>query len=82
MQIINHYSMLFSAIFALGITAFFLLRDGYTPKDGLILIVVTVALIGGWLLLCPMRGFAEGQAQFKTELGQGRATLLELQSPY
>lgn len=82
MQIINHYSMLFSAVFILGITAFFLLRDGFAPKDGIILIVVIVALIGGWLLLRPKKGFAEGQTQFKTELGQGRATLFELQSPY
>lgn len=82
MQIINHYSMIFSSLFVLGLTAFFLLRDGYASKDGVILTVVMVALIGGWFLLRPKQGFAEGQDQFKSELGQERAVLLEMQSPF
>ncbi|MBC8508055.1 MAG: hypothetical protein ISR58_08900 [Anaerolineales bacterium] len=82
MQIINHYSMLFSAVFIFGITSFFLLRDGYAPKDGVILFVVMAVLIGGWLILRPKQGTADGQKQLEAEIGKGRAVLLELQSPF
>ncbi len=82
MQVINHYSMLFSAVFIFGVTAFFLLRDGYAPKDGLILIMITAVLIGGWLILRPKQGSADGNGQLEAEIGQGHAVLLELQSPF
>ena len=82
MGIINHYSMMLSAIFIIGLTAFFLLRDGYQPKDGVILLVVAVALLGGWLILRPRQASADGRAQLQSEFGQGRAVLLEMQSPF
>ncbi|MBC8331975.1 MAG: hypothetical protein H8E28_08335 [Anaerolineae bacterium] len=82
MEIINHYSMIISAVFILGLTAYFLLRNGYTPRDGVILIGVAAALLGGWLILRPQQGSAEGLAQLQAEFGQGRAVLLEMQSPF
>ncbi len=82
MELINHYSMILSAIFVVGMTAYFLLRDGYKSADGMILLVVMAVMIGGWLLLRPKPGSDDGLAQFQAELGQGRAVLLEMQSPF
>ncbi len=82
MEIINHYSMAISGVFIWGLLAFTLLRGGYEPKDGAILLLAAAALIGGWLLLRPQRGSTDGLGQFESELGQGRAVLLEMQSPF
>jgi len=82
MSIINHYSVIFGALFIFGLTVFLLLRDGYKPADGVILFILAVALIAVWLLSRPQSGTIDGLAQFESKLGQGRAVLLELQSPF
>ena len=78
MQLINHYSMLWSGIFAFGLVSYFLLRDGFKLSDALILIFVLVGMSAIWLILRPKRG----QLSSLTEVGQGQAVLLELQSPF
>ncbi len=82
MNLINHYSMLLAAAVILGATAFFLLRDGYQPRDGIVLIVVAVVLVVGWLALRPRPGSPDDVARFQSTLGQGEHVLLELQSPF
>jgi hypothetical protein len=82
MSYINQYSMLWSAVLVFGLAAFFLLRQGYTAKNGIKLIAVGALLVIGWLLLRPDQANTEELGQFQTELGQGQSVLLELQSPY
>lgn len=82
MDLINHYSMIWSGIFVLGLIAFFLLRDGFKVSDALILAVVLVGLGVGWLILRPARGTEASAPQMLAEVGQGQAVLLELQSPF
>lgn len=82
MAIVNHYSMLWGAVFILGLAAFFLLRKGYKPESGLKLILIAVVLLLGWFLLRPPGASTTELAQFQAEFGQGQSVLLELQSPY
>ena len=82
MEIINHYSMLWSGVLILAVAAFFFLRKGYEPKNGLKLVGITAILLVGWLVLRPEQASTTELAQFKAELGQGQIVLLELQSPY
>ena len=82
MEFINHYSMLWSGVLILAVAAFFFLRKGYEPKNGLKLVVLTAILLVGWLVLRPEQASTNEFAQFKAELGQGQIVLLELQSPY
>ncbi len=80
--LINHYSALFGAVLIVGLTAYGLLKDGFTPRDGVILALVTVGLLAAWLIFRPKPGERGGQAQLEAQLGQGVPVLLELQSPY
>lgn len=81
-QIINHNSIIISALFVFGFTALLLLRDGFTPKDGVILIVLAIFLFFGWFSKRPQPGTSIELDQFESEIGQGQAVLLEMQSPY
>jgi len=82
MEIINHYSMLWSGVLILGVAAFFILRKGYEPKSGFKLAALAAILLVGWLVLRPEQASTTEFAQFNAELGQGQFVLLELQSPY
>jgi hypothetical protein len=82
MDIINHYSMLWSALIILALAAFILLRRGFKAKNGLILLILAVVLLAGWFVLRPQRASADELTVFQAELGQGQNVLLELQSPY
>jgi hypothetical protein len=82
MEIINHYSVIIGASFIFGLTTFVLLRDGFKRSDGIILFGVMIALVVVWILLRPQSGIDDGLVQFESQLGQGRAVLLELQSQY
>jgi len=82
MEIINHYSMLWSGVLILGVAAFFFLRKGYEPKSGFKLVALAAILLVGWLILRPEQASTTEFGQFKAELGQGQIVLLELQSPY
>lgn len=82
MQLINHYSMLWSGSFVFVLIAYFLLRDGFKVNDALILIAVLVGLSAIWLVLRPQSGQREKTFSLLSEVGQGQAVLLELQSPF
>ncbi len=82
MVIVNNYSMLWGGILILGLAVFFLLRKGSRSKNGLKLILIAAALFVSWLVLRPDQATISEITQFKGELGQGQAVLLELQSPY
>ncbi|MEN8172043.1 MAG: hypothetical protein ABFS03_04100 [Chloroflexota bacterium] len=82
MQLINHYSMILSFIFILGVTAFILLRDGAQTRDFSILAVLTVILLVAWIILRPATDTAETKSEFESVLGLGQPVLLELQSPF
>ncbi|MCJ7717526.1 MAG: hypothetical protein MUO54_13535 [Anaerolineales bacterium] len=82
MEIVNHYSMLWTGVFILGVAAFFFLRKGYKPKSGLKLLGLAAVLLVGWLVLRPQQASTTELTQFKAELGQGQNVLLEMQSPY
>ena len=82
MQLINHYSMVISFVFILGLTAFFLLRDGAVTKDYYILAALAVVLFAMWQILRPAKNTAETPSQYKAALGGGQPVLLELQSPF
>ena len=82
MEIINHYSMLWSGVLVLGLAAFLLLRRGLKAKSGLILLLVAAVLVAGWFVLRPDQATVNDLAQFEAELGDGQNVLLELQSPF
>lgn len=82
MELINHYSMLWSGLFVIGLVAFFLLRDGFKASDGFILAGILVALGAIWLFLRPARGTDTAAPEVLSEVGGGQAVLLELQSPF
>lgn len=82
MEIINHYSILWSGILILGAAAFFLLRKDFSITNGIKVAGIAVLLLVGWLVIRPQQATTDELSQFKAEIGQGKSVLLELQSPY
>lgn len=82
MELINHYSMLWSGLFVIGLVAFFLLRDGFKQSDGFILAGIVIVMSAIWLVLRPARGTEAAAPDVLAEVGQGQPVLLELQSPF
>ncbi len=82
MELINHYSMLWSGMFVIGLVAFFLLRDGFKASDGFVLAGIFVAMGVLWLVLRPAPGSDAAAPEVLAEVGGGQAVLLELQSPF
>ena len=82
MTFVNQYSMLWSAVLIFGLAAVFLLRQGFTTKNGIKLVAVGAMLVVGWLLMHPDQANTEEFEQFQVVLGQGQPVLLELQSPF
>ena len=82
MILINQYSIVWSGVIVLGLAAFFLLRRGSKPRNALILLLLAVALVAGYFVIRPEEPTTTELVRFEEELGQGRAVLLELQSPF
>jgi preprotein translocase subunit YajC len=82
MVLINQYSMLWFGVIILGVGVFLIVRKGYKPKDGLLLLGLAAILLVAWMFLRPQKATTNEYVQFQVELGQGQAVLLELQSPY
>ncbi len=80
--LVNHYSVVFAAALILGLTAYGLLKDGFSPRDGVILMLVAAGLVLVWLVIRPQAGEKSAQERLSAHLGQGTPLLLELQSPY
>lgn len=81
-ELINHYSMIWSGIFVLVLAALFVFRKGFQLNKVLLLIGIAAVLLAGWFILRPQQATTTELVQFNAELGQGRSVLLELQSPY
>ena len=82
MEILNQYSMLLSGIFILGLAALVFLRGGINLKNGIGLLAVALALFAAWLVLRPEQASTNELAEFQSQIGQGQAVLVEMQSPY
>ncbi|HSM70588.1 MAG TPA: hypothetical protein VK851_03515 [Anaerolineales bacterium] len=82
MEILNQYSMLLSGIFILGLAALVFLRRGINLKNGVGLLAVALALFAAWLLIRPEQASTNDLAEFRSQIGQGQAVLVEMQSPY
>ena len=82
MEAVNQYSMLWGGVFILGFTAFMFLRKGFKPSDGIILLVLTIALFAVWMVIRPDRANTDELSEFQSKIGQGQAVLVEMQSPY
>ncbi len=82
MGIINHYSMLWGGAIVFGFALIYFLRKGFRPRAGLMLGAIALLLVGGWLFVRPEQATTTQMEAFKANLGQGKAVLLELQSPY
>ena len=82
MQLINQYSMFWGGIITLGLAAFAILHKGFKPRDGIILLVLAVGLFFVWVLIRPEQANTNELAEFRSQIGQGQAVLVEMQSPY
>lgn len=74
--------MLLSGIIILGLVAFVFLRKGFKPRDGIILLVLILALFATWVFIRPEQANTDEVADFQSQIGQGQAVLVEMQSPY
>ena len=79
---INHNSTLVLGIGILVLAAFFLLRDGVTLKDLLLLCGLLVLLLLLWLPLRPKQKLPSQGSGLLSQIGAGLPVLLEIQSPY
>jgi hypothetical protein len=82
MQIVNQYSMLWAGIFIVVLAAFVFLRKGIKLNNGIWLFAVLAALFASWLFLRPEKASTNELAEFQSQIGQGQAVLIEMQSPY
>ena len=74
--------MLLSGIFILGVATFVFLRKGIKPKDGIKLLALGAALFVAWFALRPEQASTNEMTEFQSQIGQGQAVLVEMQSPY
>ena len=82
MELINQYSMLWGGVITLGLVTFVILRKGFKFRDGIILLVLAVGLFSVWVLIRPDQANTNELAEFRSQIGQGQAVLVEMQSPY
>jgi hypothetical protein len=82
MQLINQYSMLWGGVLILGFTVFMFFRKGFKARDGIILLVLTIAIFAIWMVIRPDQANTSELAEFQSQIGQGQAVLVEMQSPY
>lgn len=82
MELVNHYSIIWTAVFAFAIAAVIVFRKGIQPRRGIILLGIAALLFIGWLVIRPPPAITAEYPQFQARLGQGQVILLELQSPF
>ena len=82
MPIINQYSMLLSGVVILGLAAYVFLRKGFKSRDGIVLFVLSVGLVVIWMFIRPEQASTNELGEFQSQIGQGQAVLVEMQSPY
>jgi len=74
--------MLLGGIAILGLATFVFLRKGFKPRDGIVLLLLTIALFAVWMFIRPEQANTDELADFRSQIGQGQAVLVEMQSPY
>ncbi len=82
MSLINQYSFLLMTLVAIGLLAFFLLRDGARRSDWIALASLALGFILAYGLGQPGPSTAQQAQEVLDRLGLGQPVLLELQSPY
>lgn len=82
MQLINQYSMLLGGVFILGLAAFVYLRKGFKFRDGIVLLLLTLALFAVWMFIRPEQANTDELSEFQSQIEQGQAVLVEMQSQY
>lgn len=82
MSLINQYSFLLTSLVAIGLLAFFLLRDGARSSDWIALASLALGLSLAYGLFRPGDSTAAPAADVLGQIGAGQPVLLELQSPY
>ena len=82
MDIVNQYSMLWAGVFIVILAAFVFLRKGVKFKNGIGLLSLVIVLFVAWLFLRPEKASTNELAEFQSQIGQGQAVLVEMQSLY
>jgi len=82
MEIVNQYSMLWGGVLLLCLAAFVFLRKSFKLRDGIILFALAIALVTVWMFIRPEQASTNELEEFLSQIGQGQAVLVEMQSPY
>jgi hypothetical protein len=82
MRAINRNSFPIAGAGLLLVVAYFLLRDGATIRDAIILLALLAALVVLYLLLRPRASQVADAQHPAAQIGAGLPVLLELQSRY
>lgn len=81
-SLISQYSFLLMTLVAIGLLAFFLLRDGARSSDWIALASLALGFMMAYGLAQPGPSTAQHAQDVLDRLGVGQPVLLELQSPY
>jgi len=81
-RIFNQFSFILGGLILLGAAALLLLRRGFTPIKGLLLLALALLLVGAWVVLHPAAPSQMTADQIRAQIGAGRPVLLEFLSPY
>ena len=74
--------MFWAGVFIMVLAGFAFLRKGAKLKNGIGLLFLVVALFVAWLFLRPEKASTNELMEFQSQIGQGQAVLVEMQSPY
>ncbi len=81
-RIFNQFSFILGGLILLATAALLLLRRGFTPIKGLVFLVLTLLLVGAWVVLHPAAPSQRTADQIRAQIGAGQPVLLEFLSPY
>ncbi len=81
-ELINHNSVWIVAALVWGAAAVYLARGGFTRRDYLKLVVVTILIVAVYFGVQPDAGSENNAVAIQAQIGQGTPVLFELQSRY
>lgn len=84
LQFANQYSFLLTGALLLLLMAGLLAwrRRGLRAREAVLLLLVAAVIGLGWLASRPSQAAPVSAGQIRAQVGQGKALLLEFQSPY
>ncbi|MRR31201.1 LPXTG cell wall anchor domain-containing protein [bacterium] len=84
LQFANQYSFLLAGILLLLLAGGLLAwrRRGLRAREAILLLLVAAVIGLGWLASRPSQAASVNADQMRSQVGQGKALLLEFQSPY